>query len=71
VGINLVIGCSECHQRIWFYRGELNGMESFYVDHRLHGVVLSDDQKDVGEDMLHDWPDVGYEYRATGPRDGI
>jgi hypothetical protein len=71
MGLNLVVGCHEHRERIWFFRGKLDGLEAFYRAHwRCHGKDLSDDQSTSGEQMMEDYPDVGEQFGAWRP-DGI
>lgn len=64
VGLNLVIGCHRCAVKVWFYRGQISGMEGFYRDHWQHErlIELSNDQAD------RDWLDA---YRDVGERYGV
>ncbi len=69
MGLNIVIGCHTHREKVWFYRGHLDGFESFYRDHwRCPGLVVSDDQSNPGE-ALDEYPDVGENYGAYGNRD--
>ena len=52
MGLNLVVGCAECRERAWIYRGEGQEIEEFYHRHRRcarewrGSILLSDDQSD-------------------------
>lgn len=64
MGLNIVIGCHSHREHIWFYRGHLQGLESFYREHwTCPGLVVSDDQSDAGEALL-DYADVATEHAA-------
>jgi hypothetical protein len=67
MGLNLVIGCHAHQERIWFFRGHLEGMESFYRAHWNCPPVLSDDQSDIGERMYHEYADVSEKHKAWEP----
>lgn len=64
MGLNLVIGCHQCKERIWFFRGHLEGMESFYRFHWKHQneIELSNDQGP------HEWV---YEYHDVRAYHGV
>lgn len=71
MGLNIVIGCHNHQEHIWFYRGHLEGLESFYRAHwNCPGLVISDDQSEPGE-ALQDYPEVreqhGPVHESTGP----
>ncbi len=69
MGLNIVIGCHTHGERIWFFRGHLEGLESFYREHwSCPGLVVSDDQSEPGE-ALGEYPDVGATHGAFGHMD--
>lgn len=48
MGLNLVIGCHRCKQKVWTLRGEGDPLYSFALDHWAHwdSVELTHDQTD-------------------------
>lgn len=65
MGLNFVIGCHRCRERVWMFRGdEARPLHSFYRAHWDHSrfVELTDDQSDNA------WAD---EYLDVGHRHGV
>jgi hypothetical protein len=67
MGINFVIGCRRCEQRVWMYRGEESRpMHRFFRAHegcaRLNprNILFGDDQL-MENEWQHDYEDVGSE----------
>ncbi len=68
MGLNIVIGCHAHRERIWFFLGHLDGLESFYRAHwECPSLVVSDDQSEEGQALMH-YADVGSAHGAWSVR---
>jgi hypothetical protein len=63
VGLNFVLGCHKCRQRVWMFRGEeVQPMHNFWRAHWKHEqhLELSQDQTDAN--WVYDYEDVGQDH---------
>lgn len=69
MGLNLVIGCHRCRQRVWMFRGkEIPPITDFYRAHWQHSeqIELTDDQS--LRDWQHEYEDVSRRYGVSYPK---
>ncbi len=65
MGLNLVIGCHECRQKVWLYRNEASpAIDSFYRAHWAHyeRIDIGNDQGSRAWEWDDDYEDVGEEH---------
>ena len=62
MGVNVVIGCHDCKQYVWLFRGlESKPIHRFVRSHWRHKLAMTHDQSD--EEWQYEYEDVGIWYR--------